>query len=259
MEAEESVEPILKRLLLLLLSGQLMVLAMGCVDPAAADEDEQRPQPVVAQSPQDNSEPRLRAVVQLVILGQFPEHLVAAVKEGLEEELSVAVETIAPLPLPRSAYYPPRRRYRAERLLSYLNERLEGAPDSTRVLGLTSVDISTTKGRYRDWGVMGLGELGGRSCVVSSFRLRRRARDAEHLRFRVVTTAVHEVGHTLGLEHCSEAGCLMRDAHGSIQTVDSSTGDLGAGCLDELNRQSPRTLVPHSLDPAPGRADETDR
>ena len=180
-----------------------------------------------------------RALVKLVILGEFPEELAQAVEARLREELDVAVERIDGVPLPRSAYYPPRRRYRADRLLEHLNERLSGEPPTTRVLGLTSVDISTTKPPHRDWGVFGLGELGGQSCVISTFRLRRRARDDDHVRFRVVTTAVHEVGHTLGLEHCTEPRCVMRDAEGSIATVDSSTGDLGPECRAELDRESP--------------------
>ena len=184
-----------------------------------------------------------RALVKLVILGEFPEDLAAAVEEGLREELDVEVERIDGVPLPRSAYYAPRRRYRADRLLWHLNDRLSGEPPTTRVLGLTSVDISTTKPPHRDWGVFGLGELGGRSCVISTFRLGRRARDEAHLRFRVVTTAVHEVGHTLGLEHCTEPRCLMRDAEGSIATVDSSTGDLGPECRAELDRESPRGAI----------------
>ena len=30
----------------------------------------------------------------------------------------------------------------------------------------------------------------------------------------------HEVGHTLGLPHCPNKGCLMQDAHGTVKTVD---------------------------------------
>jgi len=189
-------------------------------------------------------EPGVRAIVELVTLGDFPHELATAVAAGLREELDVEVVTAPEIPLPEAAYYPPRRRYRADRLLEFLNERLAGEPAATRVLGLTTVDISTTKPPHRDWGVFGLGELGGRSCVISTFRLRRSARDDDHLRFRVVTTAVHEVGHTLGLEHCTEPGCVMRDAEGSIRTVDTSTGHLGPECIEALDARSPRDVAP---------------
>lgn len=77
---------------------------------------------------------------------------------------------IAPTtPLPKSAYYPPRARYRADRLLTWLGPRFR----TDHILGITTHDISTTKGEVADWGVFGLGEMPGRTTVISSFRLRK--------------------------------------------------------------------------------------
>jgi len=123
--------------------------------------------------------------------------------------------------LPKTAYYPPRKRYRAERLLEYLKQQMP--KDGWRILGLTSVDISTTKGTFVDWGVMGLGELPGTATVISSFRCRKKTRDAHHAAERLAKVAVHEIGHTLGLPHCPTEGCLMEDAMGKVVTVDRET------------------------------------
>ena len=120
--------------------------------------------------------------------------------------------------LPKAAYYPPRKRYRAERLLVYLNQRMP--KDGWRILGLTAVDISTTKDNYPDWGVMGLGELPGTATVISSFRCRKKARNPAHAVERLAKVAVHEIGHTLGLPHCPTSGCLMEDAMGKVTTTD---------------------------------------
>lgn len=182
-----------------------------------------------------------RATVKLVILGEFPEALIEAISTGLVDELQVEVKRLPTRPLPRSAYYPPRRRYRADRLLDdELAPLLVGEPRSTKVIGFTSVDISTTAHGHRDWGVFGLGHLGGRASVISLFRLQRELRDDAHLRHRVVTVATHEVGHTLGLEHCTEPRCLMNDAHGSIGPVDDSTGHLGSECRAEVEARAPQ-------------------
>lgn len=209
--------------------ASLLLLGIGSAQPAS--------------SPSPPSAPVARALVKVVVMGTFPESLLKPVETALEQELAVEVERIDGVALPAFAYYPPRRRYRAERLLDFLNQHLRGEPRSTRVLGLTTVDISTTNGRYRDWGIFGLGEIGGRSCVVSSFRLGRGAakRDQSLRQFRVATTAVHEVGHTLGLQHCTEPRCLMRDAEGSIETVDTSDGHLGPRCMARLERHAPKT------------------
>ena len=129
--------------------------------------------------------------------------------------------------LPRAAYYPPRKRYRAERLLTYLNQRLP--KDGWRILGLTDVDISTTKDKVPDWGVMGLGELPGTATVISSFRCRKQARNPAHAIERLAKVAVHEIGHTLGLPHCPTRSCLMEDAMGKVVTTDRER-DFCANC-----------------------------
>ncbi len=130
----------------------------------------------------------------------------------------IDVRVLACQELPKAAYYPARKRYRAERLLTYLNQRMP--KDGWRILGLTEVDISTTKDPFPDWGVMGLGELPGTATVISSFRCRKKARNQAHAVERLAKVAVHEIGHTLGLPHCPTRGCLMEDAMGKVTTTD---------------------------------------
>jgi archaemetzincin len=141
--------------------------------------------------------------------------------------------------LPKAAYYAPRKRYRAERLLDYLNQRMP--KDGWRILGLTAKDISTTKDQFPDWGVLGLGELPGTATVISSFRCRKKARNAAHARERLAKVAVHEIGHTLGLPHCPTRGCLMEDAMGKVVTTDRER-DFCAKCR-ALATQNGFTIV----------------
>lgn len=158
---------------------------------------------------------------------------VAFVCRALGAFYAFDVRVLPRVPLPRSAYYPPRHRWRAEKLLAFLSKH--GPPDASRVLGLTAEDISTTKGKIRDWGILGLATIGGRSGVGSSFRCARGARGAEARRIRLGKVCVHEVGHTLGLEHCPNAGCLMQDAAGTVTTLDREV-DLCADCRLKLLR-----------------------
>ncbi|MGC4090905.1 MAG: hypothetical protein QM756_24140 [Polyangiaceae bacterium] len=156
--------------------------------------------------------------VALVPLGAVPDLEVGVVKAALAAFYAVDVVVHARTPLPRSAFYPQRGRYRAERLLTTL-EAL-GEPSMFRVLGLASVDISTTKGNVQDWGILGLATIDGRVGVLSSFRCRRRASGAAQVAERLGKTAVHELGHTFGLEHCPNVGCVMEDGKGSVFTSD---------------------------------------
>lgn len=155
------------------------------------------------------------------------------VQRALSPFYDVDVVATASEPLPKAAYYAARSRYRAEKLLDHL-ATLHG--DALRVLGITEVDISTTKGRVFDWGILGLASLDGHACVLSSFRCRRSARDPRHAGERLGKTAVHELGHTFGLEHCPTTGCLMRDGGGTVATTDTER-DLCAGCRAKLRQR----------------------
>jgi archaemetzincin len=175
---------------------------------------------------------------------QIPPAELEAVASALSAFYAVRLETRAPLALPKRAFYPVRKRYRAEKLLDYLVEN--GSAEARVTLGLTSVDISTTKPPHEDWGILGLATLDGKSAVLSSFRCHRGAKNAAHVRARFAKTAVHELGHSFGLDHCKTAGCIMHDGEGSVLTTDTEH-DL---CAETRSRLSAaRLLRPGAVSP----------
>ena len=120
------------------------------------------------------------------------------------------IKILEPVDFPKNAFYQPRNRYRADSIIKYLRTK---TPENCVTLALTNKDISVTKGKVADFGVMGLGYRPGNACVASTFRL-----NAENKSEQFYKVAIHELGHTQGLKHCPDKTCFMRDAEGKNPT-----------------------------------------
>lgn len=179
-------------------------------------------------------------IVRLVPLGDVEPELLAAVSKAVAEQVNATVEIAPKEALPAEAFYKPRKRWRAEKLLDFLDTKAKGA---WRVVGVTNAEISTTKGDIFDWGIAGLGNLGGPTCVVSAQLYKKHSPSKAVMIRRFSDVAVHELGHTLGMPHCESEGCVMADAKGNaIKSADRSTGAYCEPC---------RKLAPEgSLKPA---------
>lgn len=182
----------------------------------------------------------------LAILVQPLEDVPAAqldsVRMALEQQHKARVHIGKQTTLPASAYTTLRSpRYRADTLIAWLRAL---KPDSfDLIIGITAQDISITKydalgaikepvGKYRDFGIFGLGYIGGPSCVVSTFRLGDGRSQVFYDRLMKIT--VHEVGHNRRLQHCDDPTCVMRDAVERISSIDAAGRMLCARCSASL-------------------------
>ena len=59
--------------------------------------------------------------------------------------------------------------------------------------------------------VLGLRSMNGISCALSRFRDKCKSKSILHTREHLAKIAVHEIGHTLGLDHRLNFGCLMEE------------------------------------------------
>lgn len=127
--------------------------------------------------------------------------------DELMPEVDYAVESLPEKQMPKSAYYAPRNRYRADKIIALQREEYKNCNDIV-IIGVTRKDISTTVRGYTDYGIMGLSYKPGNSCVVSSYRIP----DRKNLH-KVV---LHEFLHSRGLPHCQkdDPRCYMKDAKG---------------------------------------------
>lgn len=190
-------------------------------------------------------------IVAIQPLGEHDLNEIKLIGDAVTQAFGLKVVYRKAVPMPADAWYPKRKRHRADILLGHLMSMARGADF---VIGATTQDISTTKGSHEDWGIFGLGQVGGQVCVVSSHRLKKKLSRSKRLTLgneRVRKVALHELGHVLGLPHCPTPGCLMHDAEGTVKTVDGENGAVCADCARFLREKMNLRQVPTATDSAP--------
>ncbi len=156
------------------------------------------------------------------------------VLEALRNELRGFDEIVLgrAAPLPKDGWNAKRGQYRA----SSLFEACLAEP-GTRVLGVTDADLYETGLNF----VFGYSQPHGRVAVISLARLH--DRDASRFRERIVKEAVHEIGHTLGLDHDEDrVSCVMHFSR-ALEDTDRKGREYCAACAAkaELTLQRLRT------------------
>jgi archaemetzincin len=156
--------------------------------------------------------------------------LLSVLIKQIESYYHIKTVLLSNIEMPKEAYYVPRQRYKANKIISFLKTQ---KPDSINyIIGITTKDISTSKGKIPDWGIMGLAYCPGKSAVVSTFRIITPNRPL--LEERLTKIALHEIGHNFGLGHCDSKQCFMHAAEGSIKQVDAENLDMCNSCKEKI-------------------------
>jgi archaemetzincin len=145
-------------------------------------------------------------VIAVVPVGDVDAGAVAALRPALETAFGSKVVVAPGVPLMASAYEPRRRQYLSTAILDALVAAKR--PGWERLLGVADVDLYVPDLNF----VFGEGDSRRGVGVFSLFRLHPRATDADApalFRRRAATEAIHELGHTYGLGHCSDPRCVM--------------------------------------------------
>lgn len=120
-----------------------------------------------------------------------------------------------------------------------LKQLADAAPQwALKILALVDVDLFIPILTH----VYGEAQLGGKACIVSSYRLKNepwRHNSREKLLERMVKESIHELGHTFNLRHCRDHRCIMHYCR-SEADVDLKSEELCRYCRimlhDEIKR-----------------------
>ena len=181
--------------------------------------------------------------IVLVPLGDADRTLVSDLRDALEQKLVAPVEVReAALDLERF-YSTERVQYNSSEIIQALQRFSPPLTDGkhSKVLAVVREDLFIPILTY----VFGEAELDGEFAVVSYHRLQNAAYGLPPnpaLEFdRLLKEALHEVGHTLGLIHCTSLDCVMHTST-YVEDIDLKQASFCPSCTAFMRK---RHLSPH--------------
>ena len=160
--------------------------------------------------------------IALIPVGEVDQAILTMLVDDLPGIFTAEIEVYPPLALPPKYFVKDRGQYLADGLLDEFSSIVPMA--GTLLLGITEADLFSQGMNF----VFGIANRG--RALISSYRLRPefsgQEPDPEIFRGRVLTEAVHELGHALGLPHCEYPGCVMYFSNWIGDTDRKGTGVL---------------------------------
>jgi archaemetzincin len=87
--------------------------------------------------------------------------------------------------------------------------------------------------------IQGIAESDLKTATISTYKLKKEAKDAQTFAADLAKVARHEMGHILGLPHCNSKHCLMLGAY----QFKHASGNFCQACLEKIDKKYMKKLV----------------
>jgi archaemetzincin len=170
-------------------------------------------------------------IIALITFGFFGKEFLDAISISVSNEFQCSV-IIKESRIDFGDFYDSgRRQYNANKFLMAVDTMI--VPDSTKVIGLCSIDLFIPIMTF----IIGQAQLGGKTGIASMYRLGNeqyglKPNDALLLE-RFIKEIIHEIGHTFGLIHCFVPNCVMRSGS-YVDDIDQKDRQLCSNCRTKI-------------------------
>jgi archaemetzincin len=169
----------------------------------------------------------------LVPIGEVDKKVIEMLKNDLNKVFNRQILIGKEMPEPQYAFNKQRKQYLSTSILMALMEQKEYATYE-KILGMVDHDLYVPDLNFV------FGEARQKAAVISITRLRQEfynlPQDQTLFYKRVLTEAVHELGHTYGLGHCGNPRCVMFFSN-SLMDTDRKGSEFCHRCKDQLNKR----------------------
>jgi len=179
--------------------------------------------------------PECRSIL-ICPIGRVPDRFIPPIEKAVNQAFGLTTTVGTLFDDLDFALHQGRQQYHSTAIVDMLAQTLP--PPHLKVMGITDVDLFIPILTH----VYGEAQLGGTSCIISSYRLNQgsqRFRSGTTCIDRLIKEAVHELGHTFKLKHCPDPACIMHYCR-NLHDVDQKSGILCRYCRimlqDELKR-----------------------